>query len=86
VIQTLVLEVTRPGLDVLFAGHDSAEAVVTHDTGKLADVLRGFLAAIDEARRDRRAWYRRCLWIVVIACVLSSWRCVGRGDCGRIRG
>ncbi|HNN95750.1 MAG TPA: hypothetical protein PKI03_25905 [Pseudomonadota bacterium] len=48
-IKALVLEIARPGLDVLFAGYDSAEAVVTHDTGKLPDVLRGFLAAVDEA-------------------------------------
>ena len=81
-----MLEITGPGLDVLFAGHDGAEAVVTNDSGKLPDVLRGFLAAIDEARRDRRAWHRCCLWIVVIACAFSLSRCVSWADRGRLRG
>ena len=49
VIQALVLEVAGPGLDVLFAWYDGTEAMITNHSGKLPDVLRGLLAAIDEA-------------------------------------
>jgi len=81
-----VLEITRPRLDVLFARHDRTEAVVTNDARYLPDVLCGFLATIDEAGCERRAWHRRCLWIVVIARVISLGRGVSWADCGRMRG
>jgi hypothetical protein len=49
VIQALLFEVAGPGLDVFFARHDCAEAVVSDNASKLSDVFSGFGAAIDKA-------------------------------------